>query len=56
MIWTVRTTHSAGPAGFHTSQPDLVVSYMVPYKTRFSAQLFFDREDDKAVFLFLAIH
>jgi hypothetical protein len=45
-IWAVNTAHSAGPAGSHTSQPDLTKSYKAS-----DIQLFCE-EGDKAIFLF----
>ncbi len=48
-IWTVTTTHSAGPAGFHTSWTLLWVTRFL-IRPGFLVQLFVIGEDDKSVF------
>jgi hypothetical protein len=46
----VHTIHLAGPAGSHTSQPDLIAGYKISDKTRFLYNYFVTGEDDKVVF------
>jgi hypothetical protein len=48
---TVSTTHSAGPAGSHTSHLDLTAGYKISHKTGFLYYNYFlTGEEDKAFF------
>jgi hypothetical protein len=53
-IWAVNTTHSVGPAGFHTYELDLTTGYKVLIRPSFLYYYFMTGEDNKAVFLFSA--
>jgi hypothetical protein len=49
-IQTVNMTHVSGPAGYHTSQPDLAASYKGCEKTGVLNNYFVTGKDDKAFF------